>query len=116
MAAGGALFGAFSDRYGRRTALYTCTALAAMLSALSASSAGFWPHFVWRTLSAIPVQGMATSDVVLVTEPVGASYRGRVGTVTQVGEGLGPMGYEQSVVTLLHFPLKARGDRMGQCH
>ena len=106
MAAGGALFGAFSDRYGRRTALYTCTALAAMLSALSASSAGFWPHFVWRTLSAIPVQGMATSDVVLVTEPVGASYRGRVGTITQVGEGLGheqTMGHDQIVALLNCF-------------
>ena len=89
MAAGGTLFGAFSDRYGRRTALYTCTALAATLSALSASTAGFWPHFVWRTLSAMAVQGMATSDVVLVTEPVGASYRGRVGTVTQVAEAFG---------------------------
>ena len=113
MAVGGTLFGAFSDRYGRRTALYTCTALAAILSALSASTAGFWPHFVWRTVSAMAVQGMATSDVVLVTEPVGASYRGRVGTVTQVSEGFGARATSPDFIA---FSIEGQRGSDGQCH
>ncbi len=85
MAAGGPLFGALSDRRGRRTALYCSGATAAASCALSAvCGRSFWSFFFFRTLSAVAVQGMATANIVLVTESVGPSYRGRVGTISQV--------------------------------
>ncbi|KAG2454670.1 hypothetical protein HYH02_000509 [Chlamydomonas schloesseri] len=89
LAIGGTVFGAASDRWGRRVCLYGCAALAAGASVAesvmpaAAAAAGFWAHGVFRLLAAAAIQGMAIADVVLVTELVGPDYRGRVGILTQ---------------------------------
>ncbi|GAX80344.1 hypothetical protein CEUSTIGMA_g7783.t1 [Chlamydomonas eustigma] len=83
MAVGGPLLGALTDHYGRKKALYICTALGAVSCALSAAGSSYWLYFLWRFVNGMAVQGMSTADQVLVMEEVGADYRGRVGTVTQ---------------------------------
>lgn len=46
LALGGCLFGVVSDNYGRRTALFTSTALGALTVTMSAVTSTYWQHFV----------------------------------------------------------------------
>ncbi|KAG2484375.1 hypothetical protein HYH03_016791 [Edaphochlamys debaryana] len=83
LAVGGMVFGSLSDRRGRRLALYGCTLLAAAVTVGEALAPALWLHGLCRLVGAAAVQGMAIANVVLVTETVGADYRGRVGILTQ---------------------------------
>uniref|UniRef100_A0A7S0WQM3 Major facilitator superfamily (MFS) profile domain-containing protein n=1 Tax=Chlamydomonas leiostraca TaxID=1034604 RepID=A0A7S0WQM3_9CHLO len=83
LAAGGMIFGVAADKWGRRPALYASTLLAAVTTLAGALAPTFWLHFIPRTLSAVGVQGMVLADIIIVTEPVGPSCRGRAGVITQ---------------------------------
>ncbi|KAG2484292.1 hypothetical protein HYH03_016838 [Edaphochlamys debaryana] len=83
LALGGTIFGALSDRLGRRPCLLGCTALTALMAAGEGLAPWFWLHGLCRVVGAAAVQGMALSDVVLVTELVGPDHRGRVGILSQ---------------------------------
>eukprot|EP00798_Chlamydomonas_sp_ICE-L_P025983 gene25983-11669_t len=83
MACGGPLFGFISDKYGRRTALYSAVLLISITNFMTSASWDYWSYFCWRAVSALAVQGIPVASVAITTELVGPDYRGRVGIACQ---------------------------------
>ncbi|AJC17682.1 MFS transporter [Pandoraea sputorum] len=83
--AGGILFGALSDRYGRVRMLTWTILLFAVFTGLCALAQGFWDLLVYRTIAGIGLGGEFGIGMALAAEAWPASKRARVSSYVALG-------------------------------
>lgn len=88
-AAGGILFGALADRYGRARALTWSILAYSVATALTATSATIWQLVLWRAAVGIGLGGEWSAGSVLVSETWPSSTRGRAIGLMQSGWAIG---------------------------
>ncbi|MEF3067360.1 MFS transporter [Pandoraea apista] len=83
--AGGILFGALSDRYGRVRMLTWTILLFAVFTGLCAFAQGFWDLLVYRTIAGIGLGGEFGIGMALAAEAWPAAKRARVSSYVALG-------------------------------
>ena len=83
--AGGILFGALSDRYGRVRMLTWTILLFAVFTGLCAFAQGFWDLLVYRTIAGIGLGGEFGIGMALAAEAWPSSKRARVSSYVALG-------------------------------
>ncbi|AHN74390.1 MFS transporter [Pandoraea pnomenusa] len=83
--AGGILFGALSDRYGRVRMLTWTILLFAVFTGLCALAQGFWDLLVYRTIAGIGLGGEFGIGMALAAEAWPAAKRARVSSYVALG-------------------------------
>lgn len=83
--AGGVLFGALSDRYGRVRMLTWTILLFAVFTGLCALAQGFWDLLVYRTIAGIGLGGEFGIGMALAAEAWPAAKRARVSSYVALG-------------------------------
>ncbi|VVE87704.1 MFS transporter [Pandoraea bronchicola] len=83
--AGGILFGALSDRYGRVRMLTWTILLFAIFTGLCAFAQGFWDLLVYRTIAGIGLGGEFGIGMALAAEAWPAAKRARVSSYVALG-------------------------------
>ncbi|WP_420996587.1 MFS transporter [Cupriavidus sp. 30B13] len=83
--AGGILFGALSDRYGRVRVLTWTIVLFAVFTGLCAFAQGFWDLLVYRTIAGIGLGGEFGIGMALAAEAWPASKRARASSYVALG-------------------------------
>ncbi|MGO4327499.1 MFS transporter [Cupriavidus sp. M-11] len=83
--AGGIIFGALSDRYGRVRVLTWTIVLFAVFTGLCAFAQGFWDLLVYRTIAGIGLGGEFGIGMALAAEAWPASKRARVSSYVALG-------------------------------
>ena len=83
--AGGILFGALSDRYGRVRVLTWTIVLFAVFTGLCAFAQGFWDLLAYRTIAGIGLGGEFGIGMALAAEAWPASKRARVSSYVALG-------------------------------
>lgn len=83
--AGGILFGALSDRYGRVRMLTWTILLFAIFTGLCALAQGFWDLLVYRTIAGIGLGGEFGIGMALAAEAWPAAKRARVSSYVALG-------------------------------
>ncbi|WP_341249572.1 MFS transporter [Cupriavidus pauculus] len=101
--AGGIIFGALSDRYGRVRVLTWTIVLFAVFTGLCAFAQGFWDLLVYRTIAGIGLGGEFGIGMALAAEAWPASKRGRVSSYVALGWQSGVL--MAALLTPLMLPL-----------
>ncbi len=83
--AGGILFGALSDRFGRVRVLTWTIALFALFTGMCAFAQGFWDLLVYRTIAGIGLGGEFGIGMALAAEAWPASKRARASSYVALG-------------------------------
>ncbi|NOV26495.1 MFS transporter [Cupriavidus necator] len=83
--AGGIIFGALSDRYGRVRVLTWTIVLFAVFTGMCAVAQGFWDLLVYRTIAGIGLGGEFGIGMALAAEAWPASKRARVSSYVALG-------------------------------
>lgn len=83
--AGGIIFGALSDRYGRVRVLTWTIVLFAVFTGMCAFAQGFWDLLVYRTIAGIGLGGEFGIGMALAAEAWPASKRARVSSYVALG-------------------------------
>jgi len=83
--AGGIIFGALSDRYGRIRVLTWTIVLFAVFTGLCAFAQGYWDLLVYRTIAGIGLGGEFGIGMALAAEAWPAKHRARVSSYVALG-------------------------------
>lgn len=83
--AGGIIFGALSDRYGRVRVLTWTIVLFAVFTGLCAFAQGYWDLLVYRTIAGIGLGGEFGIGMALAAEAWPAGFRARVSSYVALG-------------------------------
>jgi len=83
--AGGIIFGAMSDRYGRVRVLTWTIVLFAVFTGMCAFAQGFWDLLIYRTIAGIGLGGEFGIGMALAAEAWPASKRARVSSYVALG-------------------------------
>ncbi len=81
---GSFLFGWISDNHGRRTCLVLSNVTTAAAAAAAALSRNSEAYMLMRALAGFTSAGMPIAAMLLGTEAVGSSWRGRAGVMSQM--------------------------------
>lgn len=90
--AGGILFGALSDRYGRIRVLTWTIVMFAAFTGLCAFAQGYWDLLVYRTLAGVGLGGEFGIGMALAAEAWPARHRARVSSYVALGWQMGVLG------------------------
>ena len=90
--AGGIIFGALSDRYGRIRVLAWTIVLFAVFTGLCAFAQGYWDLLIYRTIAGIGLGGEFGIGMALAAEAWPARHRARVSSYVALGWQLGVLG------------------------
>jgi len=90
--AGGIIFGALSDTYGRVRVLTWTIVLFAVFTGLCAFAQGYWDLLVYRTIAGIGLGGEFGIGMALAAEAWPAKYRARVSSYVALGWQAGVLG------------------------
>ena len=83
--AGGIIFGALSDRYGRIRVLAWTIVLFAVFTGLCAFAQGYWDLLIYRTIAGIGLGGEFGIGMALAAEAWPAKYRARATSYVALG-------------------------------
>ena len=101
--AGGLIFGALADRYGRVRVLTWTILLFAIFTGMCAFAQGYWDLLVYRTIAGIGLGGEFGIGMALAAEAWPASKRARVSSYVALGWQMGVLG--AALLTPLLLPL-----------
>ncbi|MGE8319269.1 MAG: MFS transporter [Comamonas sp.] len=101
--AGGIIFGALSDRFGRVRVLTWTIVLFAVFTGMCAFAQGYWDLLVYRTIAGIGLGGEFGIGMALAAEAWPARYRARVSSYVALGWQVGVLG--AALLTPLLLPL-----------
>ena len=90
--AGGIIFGALSDRYGRIRVLAWTIVLFAVFTGLCAFAQGYWDLLIYRTIAGIGLGGEFGIGMALAAEAWPAKYRARATSYVALGWQIGVLG------------------------
>lgn len=90
--AGGLIFGALSDRYGRIRVLTWTIVLFAVFTGLCAFAQGYWDLLVYRTIAGIGLGGEFGIGMALAAEAWPAKHRARASSYVALGWQAGVLG------------------------
>lgn len=88
-AAGGVLFGALADRFGRQRALLLTILLYALGTGLCATATAMWQLVLFRSVASLGIGGEWAVGAALVAESVPEQRRIEAGTIVQTASPLG---------------------------
>ena len=101
--AGGIVFGALSDRYGRIRVLTWTIVLFAVFTGLCAFATGYWDLLIYRTIAGIGLGGEFGIGMALAAEAWPAKHRARVSSYVALGWQVGVLG--AALLTPLLLPV-----------
>ena len=101
--AGGIVFGALSDRYGRIRVLTWTIVLFAVFTGLCAFATGYWDLLIYRTIAGIGLGGEFGIGMALAAEAWPAKHRARVSSYVALGWQVGVLG--AALLTPLLLPM-----------
>ncbi|MGO3741198.1 MFS transporter [Kerstersia sp.] len=90
--AGGIIFGALSDRFGRIRVLTWTIVLFALFTGLCAFAQGYWDLLIYRTIAGVGLGGEFGIGMALAAEAWPAKYRARVSSYVALGWQVGVLG------------------------
>jgi len=90
--AGGVIFGALSDRYGRIRVLTWTIVLFAVFTGMCAFAQGYWDLLVYRTIAGLGLGGEFGIGMALAAEAWPARHRARVSSYVALGWQCGVLG------------------------
>lgn len=90
--AGGIIFGALSDKYGRIRVLTWTIVLFAIFTGLCAFAQGYWDLLIYRTIAGIGLGGEFGIGMALAAEAWPAKHRARVSSYVALGWQTGVLG------------------------
>ncbi|OOS01552.1 MFS transporter [Canicola haemoglobinophilus] len=90
--AGGIIFGALSDRYGRVRVLTWTIVLFAVFTGLCAFAQGYWDLLIYRTIAGIGLGGEFGIGMALATEAWPARHRAKAASYVALGWQVGVLG------------------------
>ncbi|WP_369821773.1 MFS transporter [Polaromonas sp. OV174] len=101
--AGGIIFGALSDRYGRIRVLTWTIVLFAVFTGMCAFAQGYWDLLIYRTIAGIGLGGEFGIGMALAAEAWPAKHRARVSSYVALGWQVGVLG--AALLTPLLLPV-----------
>ncbi|MBE2894215.1 MFS transporter [Spirabiliibacterium falconis] len=101
--AGGIIFGALSDRFGRVRVLTWTIILFAVFTGLCAFAQGYWDLLIYRTIAGIGLGGEFGIGMALAAEAWPARHRARASSYVALGWQLGVLG--AALLTPLLLPI-----------
>ena len=99
--AGGILFGALSDRFGRVRVLTWTIVMFALFTGLCAFAQGYWDLLIYRTLAGVGLGGEFGIGMALAAEAWPAKHRARVSSYVALGWQCGVLGAAMLTPVLL---------------
>ena len=101
--AGGIIFGALSDKYGRVRVLTWTIVLFAVFTGLCALAQGYWDLLIYRTIAGIGLGGEFGIGMVLAAEAWPARHRAKAASYVALGWQVGVLG--AALLTPLLLPI-----------
>ncbi len=101
--AGGIIFGALSDRYGRVRVLTWTIVLFAVFTGLCAFAQGYWDLLIYRTIAGIGLGGEFGIGMALAAEAWPARHRAKPASYVALGWQVGVLG--AALLTPLLLPI-----------
>eukprot|EP01025_Chloroclados_australasicus_P064356 TRINITY_DN8586_c1_g1_i1.p1 TRINITY_DN8586_c1_g1~~TRINITY_DN8586_c1_g1_i1.p1 ORF type:complete len:521 (+),score=52.49 TRINITY_DN8586_c1_g1_i1:254-1816(+) len=88
---GAGIFGQIADKKGRKQAMFLACMASSVFGILNSVAQNYWSYVFFRTLTGVGVAGIGLASFVISTEPLGSSYRGFAGIISQAFFAVGLM-------------------------